>query len=208
MRYYCDAPYDGNHKCAFKESQLFTVEIAGLDEADTIAVELEEQDEATTCAPYISLSALTGDQTYHTMRIKVMKDDFPIHTLVDSGSTHNFLDISLARKLGCENETIPGKSVMVADGNNLLCHSVCKKFTWSVAGHEFTTEVMLIPLGSCDMVLGIQWLSTLGTIAWDFKHLTMNFSIGSESVELRGVPNRKLRIWEHGPSLKLLSGAA
>ena len=124
MCYYCDAPYDGNHKCAFKESQLFTVEIAGLDEADTMAVELEEQDEVTTSAPYISLSALTGDQNYHTMRIKVIKEDFPIHTLVDSGSTHNFLDISLARKLGCENETIPGKSVMVADGNNLLSLSL------------------------------------------------------------------------------------
>lgn len=29
---------------------------------------------------------------------------------------------------------------------------------------SFVAEVMLIPLGGCDMVLGVQWLSTLGKL--------------------------------------------
>lgn len=32
--YYCDKPYDRNHKCNFRESQLFTVEIAGTSLVD------------------------------------------------------------------------------------------------------------------------------------------------------------------------------
>ena len=35
---YCDKPYDRNHKCKFKEPQLFTVEITGngvLDVSDS-----------------------------------------------------------------------------------------------------------------------------------------------------------------------------
>ncbi|GJY10820.1 putative mitochondrial protein [Tanacetum coccineum] len=36
-------------------------------------------------------------------------------------------------------------------------------------------DVMLLPLRGCEMVLGIQWLSTLGTIQWNFKDLIMKF---------------------------------
>nr|GEV07607.1 RNA-directed DNA polymerase, eukaryota [Tanacetum cinerariifolium] len=35
-------------------------------------------------------------------------------------------------------------------------------------------DVMLLPLRGCEMVLGIQWLSTLGTIEWNFKEPVMN----------------------------------
>ncbi|GJU95853.1 glycoside hydrolase, catalytic domain-containing protein [Tanacetum coccineum] len=44
----------------------------------------------------------------------------------------------------------------------LVCVSECKGFSWKLRGETFTTDVMLLPLGGCDMVLGIQWLSTLG----------------------------------------------
>ena len=33
----------------------------------------------------------------------------------------------------------------------------------------------VLPLRICDVVLGVQWLITLGPILWDFQHLTMKF---------------------------------
>lgn len=87
-----------------------------------------------------------------------------IQILVDFGSTHNFVDVRLAQKLGCKMEPIHLQPVSVADGSELKCRYVCRKFTWRLQGTEFCTDVLLIPLGSCDMVLGVQWLSTLGTI--------------------------------------------
>ena len=41
----------------------------------------------------------------------------------------------------------------------------------------FETEVLLISLGGCDMVLGIQWLRTFGQINWDFEKLLMQFQL-------------------------------
>ena len=38
---------------------------------------------------------------------------------------------------------------------------------------EFVSDILLLPLGGCDLVLGVQWLSTLGVIKLDFKHLRM-----------------------------------
>ena len=35
--------------------------------------------------------------------------------------------------------------------------------------------MLVLPLGGCDIALGIQWLRTLGPILWDFEKLTMEF---------------------------------
>uniref|UniRef100_A0A803MXW2 Uncharacterized protein n=1 Tax=Chenopodium quinoa TaxID=63459 RepID=A0A803MXW2_CHEQI len=209
--YYCDAPYDRNHKCQFKEPQLFTIEIPGLDEVDYVVVQLEEQgveEEIEHLDPRISCSALTGAQSYHTMRVTARVGDTLLHTLIDSGRTHNFLDTHMASKLGCKAEPIEGQAVMIADGNQLVCHSICRQFTWCVGGKEYVTDVMLIPLGNYDMVLGIQWLSTLGSISWNFKQLTMKFHFNGEDIELQGISPKKLKVLAAGPSQKLMSAAS
>ena len=35
------------------------------------------------------------------------------------------------------------------------------------------------------MVLGIQWLKTLGPIVWDFSTLTMQFAVNGETITLK-----------------------
>uniref|UniRef100_A0A803LN84 Retrotransposon gag domain-containing protein n=1 Tax=Chenopodium quinoa TaxID=63459 RepID=A0A803LN84_CHEQI len=206
--YYCDAPYDRNHVCQFKEPQLFTVEIPGLDEVDAAVVSLEENDDDVLSNPRISLSALSRSQNFHTMRVKAMVYRKPLQTLIDSGSTHNFLDRQLAEELGCKVKRIIDQAVTVADGNHLICDSVCKNFSWTLGGHTFTADVILIALGSCEMVLGVLWLSTLGSISWNFKQLTMKFVIGQNEVELKGVPAQKLKVSENCPSAKLMECAS
>nr|DAD44090.1 TPA_asm: hypothetical protein HUJ06_002320 [Nelumbo nucifera] len=54
--------------------------------------------------------------------------------------------------------------VSVADGNKVYTTAVCKGFSWQIQGTTFATDCMVLPLGFCDVVLGIQWLSTLGPI--------------------------------------------
>jgi len=49
--------------------------------------------------------------------------------------------------------------------------------TWQMHGIDFVSDMLLIPLGECDLVLGIQWLAILGTIKWNFKNLKMEFHL-------------------------------
>ncbi|XP_048492259.1 uncharacterized protein LOC125493205 [Beta vulgaris subsp. vulgaris] len=203
--YYCDEKYTRNHKCKFKETQLFTVEIEGCTDSDNE----DSAEDKFNEEPCISVHALTGNQSFHTMRlIGVVNRDQPLHILVDSGSTHNFLDLDLAKKLGCCIETMEAQAVAVADGNHLACNHKCKYFTWEMNKHTFSTEVMLIPLGSCDMVLGVQWLCTLGQIVWDFKQLLMQFSLDGMNFTLKGIPPKKLRVLEGDISAKMIDNAA
>jgi hypothetical protein len=45
----------------------------------------------------------------------------------------------------------------------------------------------VILLVGCDMVFGIQWLVSLGSIIWNFKALTMKFTIANKIVLLQGL---------------------
>lgn len=137
--------------------------------------------------PLISLQALYGMNSFQTMKVTGKVSSQLIHMLVDSGSTHNFLDSTTTKKLKCELLRIPPLVIGVADGAQLKCQTVCKGFTWSLMGTEYTTDGYIIPLGSCDMVLGVQWLSTLGSILWNFEDLTMEFFLGGRRHKLKGI---------------------
>jgi len=63
---------------------------------------------------------------------------------------------------------------------------MCKNFEWSIIGKTFSIDAMLVPLGSCEMVLGVQWLASLGPILWDFEKLRMKFKYEGQLVVLRG----------------------
>ena len=108
-------------------------------------------------------------QGFQTIRVTGYVEKKVIQILIDSGSTHNFMDVRLAQRMGCKMETIHLQSVSVADGSELRCDYICKNFKWRFQGANFCTDVLLIPLGSCDMVLGVQWLSILGIIQWNFQ---------------------------------------
>ena len=90
------------------------------------------------------------------MRVTVFVKKRPLHILIDSGSTHTFLDIDMAKKLGCKVEKIGPMRVDVANGNSLAYVSVCKGLSWNLQDIRFITDVLLLSLGNCDMVLGIQ----------------------------------------------------
>jgi hypothetical protein len=48
-------------------------------------------------------------------------------------------------------------------------------------------DFFILPMDGCQVVLGTQWLSTLGPILWDFAKLLMKFPLKNQKLELRGL---------------------
>ena len=88
------------------------------------------------------------------------------------------------------------------------CQYVCKGFTWALHGTEFVTDALVLPLGGCDLVLGIQWLSTLGVIKWDFKQLRMEFTYKGRLMVLRGMSIKKPQLMRQEQLPKALKNAS
>jgi hypothetical protein len=44
-----------------------------------------------------------------------------------------------------------------------------------IGSEHFNTNFYVLPLDGFDVVLGVQWLRTLGPVLWDFDDLKMTF---------------------------------
>nr|GEU35756.1 hypothetical protein [Tanacetum cinerariifolium] len=200
--FYCDEKFVPGHKCS---GQLFLLEIyadkSASEEYDLEAL-LDEPvvqnfGESITDTPVISfLNAMNGENTYKTMRVKAYVGKHTVHSLIDS-STHIFLDLKVAKKLGCKLKATCPMDVSVANGQVMSSLYECKGFTWTLQGVEFTSDVFILPLGGCELVLGVQWLSFLGDIKWNFKDLIMDFVYNDRRMVLRGTQKAALQ-WMSG----------
>ncbi|KAI3458858.1 hypothetical protein Pfo_015521 [Paulownia fortunei] len=107
-------------------------------------------------------------ETINIIRKNSSSKGMTVHILIDTGSTHNFLGLQTTKRLGCKLEDTKPFPVAVADESKIYSTFVCKDFTWRMQGVYFSINMMIIPLGDYDMVLGIQWLVTQGDISWNF----------------------------------------
>jgi predicted aspartyl protease len=71
--------------------------------------------------PTISMHALTGIQSRvgHTMQVIILINDVRLMTLLDSGSTHNFVDTGAAQRAAIELCGRAGLKVAVANGDRI-----------------------------------------------------------------------------------------
>lgn len=141
------------------------------------------------CLPpvHISLNAMTGNHDCYTILVKGFCGKTPIFVLLDSGSTHNFLDERAALKLGCKIEDSNCKSVAVAGGSKIPVRGIVKKFYWTFQGIQFASDIRVIRFDGCDMVLGVQWFRKLGDMNWNFDNYTTSFMVNNRKLVLRGI---------------------
>ncbi|XP_074265848.1 uncharacterized protein LOC141588299 [Silene latifolia] len=199
---YCGDPYTPGHHLIHKKPTLFWIDTEET-EHETNCDTLEERNNVSMAC--ISVNAITGSATFQTMRVTGFCNKRPLQILIDSGSTHNFVDGGTAKLLGCQMEGIHPKTVKVADGNQILVTKICKGFSWKLQNTHFTSDLMVLPLGSCDVILGVQWLSSLGPIIWDFKNLTMEFQLQGRKHVLRGLAAKRLKSVNSNNLNKLLT---
>jgi hypothetical protein len=77
----------------------------------------------------------------------------------------------VAKKLSCTLTPIWPLAMEAANGGQMTYTHVCKNFLWKIQGVKFFTDVFVVELNNYDMVLGVQWLATLGKILSNYNDL-------------------------------------
>lgn len=140
---------------------------------------------------------------------KIKTED--VIVLIDGGSTHNFISRELVDKLGITVDYDVKFEVVVANSETLVCAGRVQNLTIVFSGYTVTTYFFVLPVAACPIVLGIQWLKTLGPIEFDFQNLTLGFRIAGSSHKLHGLKRsslgelKSIRATEMQPK-KVLSG--
>ena len=99
----------------------------------------------------------------------------PIIILVDGGSTHNFVQQCLVESFGLLAQDTPTLRVLVGNGNKVQSTYVCRDVVVQVQGRAFMVDLHVLPLCGADVVLGVQWLKSLGPVLTDYNTLTMKW---------------------------------
>jgi hypothetical protein len=172
--FHCDDLFTHGHKQVCK--QLFVIEVLGNEESDAWSGESAE--------PMISLHALTGIQPRctRTMQLPVMVHGVKLTALLDSGSTHNFVDTDAAARAGIKLQGRAGLRVAVVNGDRLTSSGSYLGLRIQIRDEPFEIDCYGLALVSFNMVLDVQgwklWAPSCGISVgaqWDSSAMAIVF---------------------------------
>ncbi|KAL4016917.1 hypothetical protein IC575_024581 [Cucumis melo] len=188
--------YSHGHRCKIKEKRELMLFILNEEEStkegessDTQKIEpleinqLEVLEEAV-----IEYRAITNLTTKGTMKLRGVVKGKEIIVLIDSGATHNFIhcELVIERKIPIDRNTQFG--VTIGDGTSCKGKGICSQVEIQLEGLKVVTDLLVVELGKVDVVLGMQWLDTTGTMKIHWPSLTMVFWKEGNKVVLKGDP--------------------
>ncbi|XP_042029888.1 uncharacterized protein LOC121776789 [Salvia splendens] len=182
--YHCLEKWTLGHVC--KQKMLSYV---GEDEGDNGRDESDGDEEGDTiiAADLSHLHALAGGTKARPFNVVGTIGKTTMGILIDTGSTHNFLHPRVAKELQLALTPIRPFPVYVDNGASLICSHIARRTKLFVHGVDFLIDLHIMEIHSPDIVLGMDWLESLGKISADFVGKTLEFSRNGVRVTLHGV---------------------
>jgi hypothetical protein len=137
--------------------------------------------------PFISLNALTSFFSPQTIKLIGYIKHRKVIILVDSGRTHNCIHHCIAQETHCYFHVINNFKIMIANGGSMKCGWYCENVCLQIGDYHLKSHMFAIDMGGCDIVLGEDWLRTLGPILMDFKELTMQIDQEGHHYKFQGI---------------------
>jgi hypothetical protein len=98
------------------------------------------------------------------MQLAVDVNRTHLNALLDSESTHNFVDLEAAARFDISLNSQAGLHVAVANGDCVQSPGCCRNMKMAIGSELFHLDCYRLALGSYDMVLGVHWAESLGPI--------------------------------------------
>lgn len=123
------------------------------------------------------------------MKVRGKLHDEDIVILIDCGATHNFISEKLVKKLLIPTKETAHYGVIVGSGTAIQGKGVCEGVEIQLENWKLKEEFLPLELGGVDVVLGMQWLHSLGITVVDWKNLMLTFIAEGKQVSIKGDPS-------------------
>jgi hypothetical protein len=87
--------------------------------------------------------------------------------LVDSGSSHTFMNYKFAIAANCHLRTTSARKIAVAGGGHLTSTATVPHLSYNIQDHSFTSTFQVLPLETYDYILGLNWRYAVSPITLD-----------------------------------------
>ncbi|XP_074351847.1 uncharacterized protein LOC141690994 [Apium graveolens] len=162
--YNCDQKWNTSHKCRCKFLLMLGNDDGEGDDANFFLEFNDSVEESLVTGDISSLNALAGQGIPRSLQLMGEINRHKVQVLIDSGSTHNFVKPTVVEKLGLDVHTTSTFRVYIGNGDSLVCQFYCPNVVVLIQGHVFSMDLYVLPIEGPDIVLGIQWLQTLGKL--------------------------------------------
>ncbi|RLN11703.1 hypothetical protein C2845_PM09G18080 [Panicum miliaceum] len=155
---YCGDKFDKVHAttCSKRpQAQVNALVINDLDQSlsDEVLTQLEVEDALHEEFEQLSLNALAGTAEGEVLKIRAQVQNKVMLILLDSGSSHNFINSSFLTTVGISSVPSTPKKVKVANGQILVTDQLVPQMEWWCQGHTLYTGMQVLE-GTYDAILG------------------------------------------------------
>ncbi|KAJ4758713.1 polyprotein [Rhynchospora pubera] len=204
--YYCKEKFVPGHKCKMKSLLSLQAQDSLPSEDDTIVsddaypqyiewvTDSSVEETLHSDQAVITLCANPDPQKFHTLRFRGMFDQVSICILIDTGSTHSFINPSLVDTNKWQVVTTTPLHVRIANGAAMATYTKCEGLIFTIQEQELSGTVRLLNIQGYDLILGMDWLSLHGpmTIDWEAGQLQLcqgsrklTFTVQNEVAEVK-----------------------
>ncbi|KAJ3690052.1 hypothetical protein LUZ61_019216 [Rhynchospora tenuis] len=132
-------------------------------------VDASKEELFTTEQAVITMCAHQEPSDFHTLKFKGVFDSIPICILIDTGSTHSFINPSLVDTSKWKTITTTPLHVRIANGAAMATSLKCPQLQFSLQNHKMSGEMRLLNIQGYDLILGMDWLALHGPMTIDWK---------------------------------------
>lgn len=189
----CDEKWSRGYRCKRREFSVILMqeedeadECGGLADIETVVV--EETPVPEPIQNEISLNSVVGISSPKIMKLLGVIEGHQVVVMIDPGATHNFISLETVKKLGLPLILSKGFEVSLGTWDDVQGEGECKPVVVHLQGITIIEAFLPLPLGNSDLILGVQWLETLGTVSTNWKTQTLKFRLGDKNVTLKGDP--------------------
>ncbi|KAK0598691.1 hypothetical protein LWI29_037050 [Acer saccharum] len=200
MCFKCGDKWNKDHWC--RTGKVFMIIDSSDSDNDVISNEEATSDKGqlrvaelgkNNCEAELSLNAMSGVSKPSTMRLMAWVSKFEVSMLVDSGSSHIFINANIVRKIGLRGAAIESFDLKVANGEKLKCEEVVHEVKMNVQGVRIAADLYVLSLVGVDVVLGNAWLKSIGKVVTDFDAMTMEFKLGGRKRTWAALPLKEIK---------------
>ena len=109
--------------------------------------------------------------------------------MIDPGATNNFISNQAVQTLRIKCEDCDKFGVRLDNEEEILGKGVCRQVELQIQGLSIVQDFLSLDLGNSDLILGIQWLETLGPVTTNWKTQMMQFTWQGQKIILIGDPS-------------------
>ena len=202
----CSEDWSPGHKCnprsfnmAIDEKESDIEEDSDLEEDENQEMPTEIEDNHLECQidtddPQVSLAAMTGLRRLDMFKTFGMMRKNKVLVMVDPGSTLNIMDKGVAKRLGFHVDNSERFPISVPGHNQITCEGVVRKVELQMGDYTLRGPFYVTSIGGVDVVLGVQWLITLGTYSTNHQKGFLRFRQKGQKYTINAIEPKESKV--------------